>query len=261
METLPLPYPASIHAVVDRRSFARPVPYQGVRWAGLWIPGGRILHNDDLDRNQDQQQGGTKFPDAQHKLHMIFGGSATYESKRKQKLTAREVKAVAPAVPKYLRWSEAAITFDRSDHPDCIPHPGRYPLVLGPIVEDTKLTRVLIDGGSALNLIFAKTLDAMGIPLSKLSKSTAPFHGIIPGTSSVPLGQIVLPVTFGSRENFRTENIAFEVADFDMAFHAIFGRPALAKFMAIPHCTCKLQPSWTRSDSMQTPSQTARRFW
>ena len=49
------------------------------------------------------------------------------------------------------------------------------------------------------------------------------------------LGQIMLPVTFGNPNNFRTEFIKFEVADFESSYHAIFGRPALAKFMDVPH--------------------------
>ena len=53
----------------------------------------------------------------------------------------------------------------------------------------------------------------------------------------MPLGHFTLPVTFGTRKNFRTENVSFEVADFDMAYHAILGRLALAKFMAVPHYT------------------------
>ena len=35
--------------------------------------------------------------------------------------------------------------------------------------------------------------------------------------------------------NFRVEHINFYVADFNTAYHAILGRPALAKFMAMPH--------------------------
>ena len=35
--------------------------------------------------------------------------------------------------------------------------------------------------------------------------------------------------------NYRVEHINFYVADFNTAYHAIFGRPALAKFMAISH--------------------------
>jgi hypothetical protein len=49
------------------------------------------------------------------------------------------------------------------------------------------------------------------------------------------LGQITLPVTFGTPTNYRTEFIQFEVADFETSYHAILGRPTLAKFMAIPH--------------------------
>nr|CAE05311.2 OSJNBa0056L23.9 [Oryza sativa Japonica Group] len=133
--------------------------------------------------------------------------------------------------------AETAIKFDRSDHPDRVVHPGRYPLVLDPVVRNVKLRRTLIDGGSALNILFAKTLDDMQIPRSELRPSNAPFHGVIPGLSATPLGQITLPVTFGTRENFRTENICFEVADFETAYHAILGRLALAKFMAVPHYT------------------------
>jgi hypothetical protein len=56
-----------------------------------------------------------------------------------------------------------------------------------------------------------------------------------PGNAATPLGSVVLQVTFGTKDNYRTKYIKFEVADFDSSFHAILGRPALAKFMAVPH--------------------------
>src|SRR5207244_454983 len=120
------------------------------------------------------------FPDPEHQLNMIYGGSAAYESKQKQKLTARGINAVTPVTPKYLKWSGAPITFDRSDHPDNIPHPGRYALVLDPIIRTVKLNGVLIDSGSGLNILFAKTLDNMKIPCSKLNRSSSLFHRVIP---------------------------------------------------------------------------------
>jgi hypothetical protein len=46
---------------------------------------------------------------------------------------------------------------------------------------------------------------------------------------------VVLPVTFGTRENYRIEFIKFKVANFESSYHAILGHPALAKFMALPH--------------------------
>jgi hypothetical protein len=94
-----------------------------------------------------------------------------------------------------------------------------------------------MDGGSGLNILYADTLGAMGIPLSSLRPTTSPFHGIIPGKQAVPVGQIDLPVTFGDPENFRTETLTFEVVGFPGSYHAIMGRPCYAKFMAIPNYT------------------------
>jgi hypothetical protein len=49
---------------------------------------------------------------------------------------------------------------------------------------------------------------------------------------------MVLPVIFReTRENYCTEYIKFEVADFKTSYHATLGRPAIAKFMAVPHYT------------------------
>jgi hypothetical protein len=98
---------------------------------------------------------------------------------------------------------------------------------------------VLIDGGSGLNVLFTKTLKKMKLDITHmLTKSNTPFYGIVPGNASIPLGSVVLPVTFGeSRDNYHTEYIKFEVADFETSYHAILGRPAIAKFMAVPHYT------------------------
>ena len=45
----------------------------------------------------------------------------------------------------------------------------------------------------------------------------------------------MLPVTFGTRENYRTENVTFDVADIPLPYNGILGRPALDKFMAAAH--------------------------
>jgi hypothetical protein len=56
-----------------------------------------------------------------------------------------------------------------------------------------------------------------------------------PGNAATPLRSVVLPLTFGMKDNYRTEYIKFEVADFNSSYHAILGRLARAKFMAVPH--------------------------
>jgi hypothetical protein len=50
-----------------------------------------------------------------------------------------------------------------------------------------------------------------------------------------PLGSIALSVTFGTEENFRTENVQFDVVEVNLPFNAIIGRPTLYRFMAIAH--------------------------
>ena len=99
---------------------------------------------------------------------MIFRGSTAYDSKRRQKVARREVYTARPATPAFLRWSESTITFDQTDHTDTVPHPGRYPLVVDPIIGPKQLTKVLIDEGSGLNIMYAKTLDEMGVDRTNL---------------------------------------------------------------------------------------------
>jgi hypothetical protein len=94
-----------------------------------------------------------------------------------------------------------------------------------------------MDGGSSLNIIYASTLELMGVGLDKLRPSRSPFHGVAPGKRVQPLGQIDLPVCFGTPSNFRKEVLTFEVVGFRGAYHAILGRPCYAKFMAIPNYT------------------------
>jgi hypothetical protein len=132
---------------------------------------------------------------------------------------------------------EYAITFSKKDHWVHIPDPETYLLVVNPIVFGAFLPKTLIDGGSSLNIIFTKTLRKMGFDFSKMTAYDEPFYGVVPGKAAYPIGRVYLLVTFGKQENFRTEYLMFEVANFCSSYHAILGRPMLAKFMAIPHHT------------------------
>jgi len=94
---------------------------------------------------------------------------------------------------------------------------------------------VLVDEGSSIDILFRNSLPALKITPAQLKPYDAQFWGVLPGQSSVPLGQITLPVQFGTSDHFRTEFVNFVVADFDGTYHAILGRPSLTKFMAVPH--------------------------
>ncbi|XP_066316813.1 uncharacterized protein [Miscanthus floridulus] len=94
-----------------------------------------------------------------------------------------------------------------------------------------------MDGGSGLNIIYAETLNAMGIDRSRIQPTVVPFHGIVPKKQVMPLRQIDLPVTFGNLTNYRIETLTFEVVGLHGTYHAILGCPCYVKFKAIPNYT------------------------
>jgi hypothetical protein len=49
------------------------------------------------------------------------------------------------------------------------------------------------------------------------------------------MGRIQLEVLFREKDNHRREPIWFEVVYLNSPYHALLGRPALAKFMVVPH--------------------------
>jgi hypothetical protein len=78
--------------------------------------------------------------------------------------------------------------------------------------------------------VFLKTFDQMGLFRSVLCSSRAPFHRIVPGVVATLIGQIALPVTFKTWENFHTKYKQFEVANFEMAYNVFLGQLELTKF-------------------------------
>ena len=109
--------------------------------------------------------------------------------------------------------------------------------MVDPIIGMIRLTKVLMDGGSGLNIMYAETLDAMGIDRSRVRPTRAPFYDIVPRKQAVPLEQIDLPITYGDPSNYRMETLIFEVVRFHGTYHAILGFPCYTKFMAIPNYT------------------------
>ena len=151
---------------------------------------------------------------------MIYGGPLTQLTARQHKMERREVFAARMAVPQYLNWSSTPITFNRDNHPDMVVAPGVYPLVVDPIIVNTRLSKVLMDGGSSLNIIYLETLDLLGIERAQLQPSAGGFHGVVLGKKALPVGRIDLPVCFGTAANFRKETLIFEVVGFHGMYHA-----------------------------------------
>ena len=106
---------------------------------------------------------GDDFPNPEDWI-MIFDGSKANCSKHQHTVRYREACAAETAIPSFLSWSKSLITFYQRDHPSHVARPGRYPLVVDPIVHKKHLTKVLMDRGSDLNILYVDTLDVMRIP-------------------------------------------------------------------------------------------------
>jgi hypothetical protein len=198
---------------------------------------GRIAAAKVGDAKKDGGYGDAGGFPAVENVFLIFEGPTVDMSNSQRKRERHEVLAAKKSPPSFFDWLEDAITFSREDHPNRIPNPSQYPLVVDPVIGDARFSKVLMDGGSSLNILYAHTLRLLGIGLDQLRPSTTSFHGVAPGKRVQPLGQIDLPVWFGTPDNFRKETLTFVVVGFRGAYHAILGRSYYAKFMAVPNYT------------------------
>jgi hypothetical protein len=132
-----------------------------------------------------------------------------------------------------MRWSDVDISFGSEDHPNTELLNRNLPFIVKIPIGWHKVDKTLIDSGASLNLMMKKTFIEMGLNLAKLTPVHDTFHGIIPGQSSTPIRRIDLEVSCGSGENKRREMLKFELANFDIGYKCILGRPFLLKFMAV----------------------------
>ena len=121
--------------------------------------------DDDEEPGPSKTGGQKKFPPQIKTVNMIY---ATHISKRERRRALRDVYAMEPVAPKYNPWSSCSITFDCKDHPTSVHHGGSAALVLDPIINGFHLTRVLMDGGNSLNLLYEDTMRKMGIDPSRI---------------------------------------------------------------------------------------------
>ena len=174
------------------------------------LPARQVAAIQERQRMPEEED---QYPETHGRIYMIQEGRP---SNRQQKQVTRQVflaTSAHPAVPEYLRGSETEITFSRDDHPPVVPRPGHAALVLEARIGNYDMSRVFMDGGSGINIIFTRTLDDMLIQNNALKPSGTTFHGIVPGKAVYPKGRISLEVVFGSMTNFRKEMLDFEVVD------------------------------------------------
>ena len=103
----------------------------------------------------------------------------TFASNNRRKRAFRDLAEVCQ-VATINSWNDTAITFNASDEPKIRSVRAPAALVLNPIVDGFRLTKVLMDDGSGLNLIYEDTPNKMEIDRSRIEHSNTTFRGIIP---------------------------------------------------------------------------------
>ena len=87
------------------------------------------------------------------------------------------------------------------DHLPWVDNLGQLASVVSPQVGGYKFTKVLMDGGSSINILYYDTFRRMGLTGKNLKPSNTVFHGVVPGKSAYPVGKIALDVAFGDEHD------------------------------------------------------------
>jgi hypothetical protein len=77
--------------------------------------------------------------------------------------------------------------------------------VVTAVIENTRVTKILMDGGSGINILYKDAFDKLNVDIRKLHASQSPFHGIVLGWRIMPLGMIDLSMTFSDAVHYLKE--------------------------------------------------------
>ena len=145
-----------------------------------------------------------EFPE-EHGAYVVFTRVANDRHSRRQQHC--EVNTVALTAPEFMHWSEKPISWSCADHPEVMPSPGSYALVLDATLamerRAARFSQILIDGGSSINILYRDTMEKLKIKEKQLMPSRTVFHGIVPGLSCSPIGKIKIDFLFGEKYYFR----------------------------------------------------------
>jgi hypothetical protein len=167
-------------------------------------------------------------------LPITSGSSSEPANKKKKKEAQRRVQHVGVQGPFIKsKWSHIPITFSQEDL-QLKDYPHNDAMVISSVIKGFLVHNVLVDTGSAVDIIFVKAFRQMQEPDDKIHDATHPLCSF-GGRLIVALGKITMPITFGYVHNTRTEQVVFNIVDMEFPYNAIIDRGTLNAFEAILH--------------------------
>ncbi|GKV49566.1 hypothetical protein SLEP1_g56308 [Rubroshorea leprosula] len=150
------------------------------------------------------QQAPPLLPPPTRIIHMITGGlEAGGLSSKQRKLYVREVKHKNRVQKRKIddaEWKNQPITFTSADL-DTVVTPHNDPLVTTVMINNCEVQRVLVDTGSAPDIMYFHCFESLGLDPALLQKYDGPIYGF--NNQPVPVeGVLTLHVAFGSGQTY-----------------------------------------------------------
>jgi hypothetical protein len=141
------------------------------------------------------------------------------------------------------KWSHVPITLSQEDL-QLKDYPHNDVMVISCVIKGFLVHNVLVDTGSAADIIFAKAIRQMQELEDKIQDVMHPLCGF-GGKQITTLSKITMPITFGYIHTTRTEQVVFDILDMEYPYNAIIGRGTLNAFEVMLHPTylCMKIPS------------------
>lgn len=232
------------HATEDCRHLQTELEY--------WVRRGMLKefvgqpNTQDNNQRRDKPNGGGGMPPAAGTIYTIHGDiepSASAAAKRKR--YAEECLTLDTRLGKKdfqdPEWAKHPISFSHDDM-TAVKGPHKDPIVITARIGSYDVTRVLIDTGSSVDVMFWKAFQKLHIHPQKVEpyKGTGIFG--FNNATIYPKGIVNLPVTLGTDRASASTSIDFLLVDLDSEYNVILGRPALKDFRAVvsqPHFCVK----------------------
>ncbi|GKU94112.1 hypothetical protein SLEP1_g7642 [Rubroshorea leprosula] len=181
------------------------------------------------------QQTPPPLPPPARIIHMITGGlEAGGLSSKQRKLYVREVKHQNRAQKRKINdaeWKNQPITFTSADL-DTVVTPHNDPLVTSVMINNCEVQRVLVDTGSAQDIMYFHCFESLGLDPALLQKYDGPIYGF--NNQPVPVeGVLTLHVAFGRGRTYVTPSVRFLVVKMASSFNIVIGRPTLTEIRAV----------------------------